>query len=153
VYDVPVFIRHPAGAGAGKVSDLYVQHTDLAAQVLEFAGLEAPKELDGWPFFRAAVKGGKPIRDHVTIGWGPNVTVIQGRWWLNCKVDGRGVLLRDLRSRRPFAANLADRHRAIVRRLYDLALADAAGPIPDYLLDLARKQQDAPGCSALAARE
>ncbi len=152
VYDVPLFIRHPEGIAAGRRSDLFVQHTDMAAQILEFAGLLVPQKLDGRPFYAAATEGGKPIRDHVTVGWGPNVTLIDERWWLNCKVDGTGVLLWDLHDR-PFENNVADDHRDVVRRLYQTAIADAGAPIPEFLMEMARKQQDAPGCSALAARE
>jgi arylsulfatase A-like enzyme len=152
VYDVPIFIRHPEGVGAGVRSDLFVQHTDLAAQVLRPAGVEPPGGLDGKAFFDAAVRGGPGIRDHVTVGWGPNVTVIDDRWWLNCKVDGTGVLLWDLKDS-PFEKNVSDAQRGTVRRLFDLALADAGVPIPEFLLEMARNQQDAPGCSALAARE
>jgi len=147
-----LMVRRPDGVGAGQSSDLFVQHTDMAAQVLQFAGVEVPADLDGKAFFDAAVGGGAPIRDHVTVGWGPNVTVIDGKWWLNCKADGTGVMLWDLRDE-PFEKNVADAHRDVVRRLFDAAVADAGRPIPEWLLEMARNQQDAPGCSALAARE
>ena len=152
VYDVPLFIRHPQGIGAGKRSDLFCQHTDMTAQILEFAGVDVPKGMDGKAFFKPAAKGGKPIRDHVTVAWGPNVTVIDDRWWLNCKVDGTGVLLWDLKGK-PFEKNVADEHREVVRKLYDTAIADAGAPIPEFLTEMARNMEDAPGCSSLAARE
>ena len=152
VYDVPLFIRHPEGTGAGKRSDMFVQHTDMAAQILQFAGLKVPKELDGKVFFDAAVKGGKGIRDHVTIGWGPNITVIDDRWWLNCKVDGTGVLLWNLKDR-PFENNVADKNRELVGEMFGKAIADAGTDIPEFLLEMAANQEDAPGCSDLAARE
>jgi len=153
VHDVPVFIRHPQGLGAGQRSDLFVQHTDLAAQILDFAGLPIPDGLDGKVFYDAAVSGGQPIRDHVTIGWGPNVTVIDDRWWLNCKVDGTGVLLWDMKAKDCFENNVADEHQDVVRKLFAAAVADAGGSIPDWLVEMARNQEDAPGCSSLAARE
>ena len=153
VVDVPVFIRHPDGVGAGRRSNMFIQHTDISAQVLEFADLPVPNEMDGRVFFDAAAGNGKQIRDHVTVAWGPNVTVIDDKWWLNCKVDGSGVLLRDLSSANPFEQNLADQHRDVVRKLYKAALADAKTDLPDFLLEMARNQDDAPGCSDLAARE
>ena len=119
---------------------------------LEFADLPVPNEMDGQVFFDAAAGNGKQIRDHVTVAWGPNVTVIDDKWWLNCKVDGSGVLLRDLSSANPFEQNLADQHRDVVRKLYKAALADAKTDLPDFLLEMARNQDDAPGCSDLAAR-
>ena len=152
VFDVPLLMRHPAGQGAGQRSDLFVQHTDMAAQVLAFAGLDAPAELGSQPFFETAVSGGSGHRDHVTVGWGPDVTVIDGRWWLNCKVDGTGVLLHDTTAPNPFAVNVADDHRDVVRKLFAAAMADAGESVPEYLLEMAKAQADDPGCSSLAAR-
>ncbi len=153
VFDVPLLVRHPDRIGAGKRCDLFIQHTDLGAQILDFAGVEAPEGIDGRCFYGAAVHGGTPIRNHVTVGWGPNVTVIDENWWMNCKADGTGVLLRDLSAEKPFQSNVADDHRDVVRRLFGAAMADAGGEIPEWILEMARKQEDAPGCSALAARE
>ncbi len=153
VFDVPLLIRHPEGIAAGRRSDVRVNHTDLAAQILEFAGVAPPEGIDGQCFFDAAAGGRAGGRDHLTVAWGPNVTVIDDRWWLNCKADGTGVLLRDLHADAPFAANVADDNRDVVRRLFDAAMDDAGGDLPEFLLDMARRQEDAPGCSALAARE
>ena len=153
VFDVPLFIRHPEGIGAGRRSDLFVQHTDVAAQILEFAGQPVSQDLHGKCFFDAAVNGGKPIRESVTVAWGPNVTVIDGKWWLNCKVDGSGVLLHDLTAERPFETNVADDNREVVKKLFQAAMDEAGGEIPDFLMEMAASQKDAPGCSDLAARE
>ncbi|MEI6513487.1 MAG: sulfatase, partial [bacterium] len=110
VYDIPIFIRHPEGIGAGKKSDMYVQHHDISAVIMEAAGVKPVEPMDGIPFYKAALEGGAPIRDHVTVGWGSTPTVIKDNWWLNCKVDGTGVLLRDLSANDPFAATVADKH-------------------------------------------
>jgi len=153
VYDVPILIRFPRAAAAGRRSDMFVNHTDIAASILQAAGVKPKQRLDGFAFLNAAKAGRPGKRDHVTVGWGTNVTVITRRWWLNCKVDGTGVLLRDLKASRPFSKNVADRHRGIVRRLYETALADAGGSFPEWLVDLAARDADAPGCSSLAARQ
>jgi len=153
VYDIPVFIRHPDGAGAGQRSDLLIRHTDISAHILQFASVPVPDDLDGKCFFQQATCRGPAVRDHVTVGWGPNVTVIDDRWWLNCKIDGSGVLLHDLKADAPFDANVADGHRDVVKKLFQAALDDAGNDVPDFVMDMAQKQEDAPGCSALAARE
>jgi arylsulfatase A-like enzyme len=153
VLDVPLLVRHPEGRGAGRTSDLYVQHTDMAAQVLEFAGVPVPADLDGRPFYEAALAGGPPIRDHVTIAWDTAVTVIRGRWWLNGRINGKGVFLHDLEAAEPFARNLADRHPDVAEELHALAVADAAGGFPDWLMARADAGASAPGCSDLAARK
>jgi len=152
VFDIVLFVRHPGGEGAGERSNLLLQHTDVCAQILDFAGVKPAQPIHGQPFWQAAVGGGKPIRDHVTAAWGSAMTVINHRWWMNCKVDGGGVLLRDLNARRPFAENVADSNVEVVQRMYAQGVADAGGGIPNYLLDLAASQSDAPGCSPIAAR-
>ena len=62
------------------------------------------------------------------------------------------ILLHDLEARDPFATNVAREHPDIVDELFARALEDAGGSYPEWLLDLARNQADAPGCSDLAAR-
>jgi arylsulfatase A-like enzyme len=135
VYDIPILIRHPEGIGAGKKSDMYVQHHDISAVIMEATGVKPVEPMDGIPFYKAALEGGPSIRDHVTVGWGSTPTVIKDNWWLNCKVDGTGVLLRDLSVNDPFAANVADKYPEVVDELFAMALKDADGKIPDWLFD------------------
>lgn len=153
VFDVPLIIRHPDGIGAGKRSNMLVQHTDVAAQILDFAGVEPQKSIDGKAFWKSAIENGDSIRDHVTVGWGSAMTVIDHNWWMNCKVNGKGVFLWDLNSEEPFNKNVADDNPEIVRKLFSYGVNDAGGKFPDYILNLANKEADAPGCSELAARE
>ena len=48
---------------------------------------------------------------------------------------------------------MADGHRDVVQRHYAQGLEDSEGEFPEYLLQLADSETDAPGCSALAARD
>jgi len=153
VFDIPIMIRFPKAAGAGRKSDMFVQHIDIAAGIVQAAKAKSPHKLDGVAFFNRAKAGKAGKRDHVTVGWGSTLTVITKRWWLSCKVDGTGVLLHDLATAQPFAGNVVDKHPRVAAKLFDTALADAGGQFPDWLIELARKQDDAPGCSALAARK
>ncbi len=151
VFDIPLFVRHPEGRGAGKRSSAIVQHHDLSAEVLRFAGIQPPEPMDGIPFLDEALRG-QETRDHATVGWGAGVTVITKGWFFNCKVDGSGPFLYDLKARSPYEGNVADASPEVVRELFQKAVDDAGGRYPDYLLAIARNQKDAPGCSALAAR-
>jgi len=151
VYDIPLFVRHPEGEGAGERSDAIVQHHDLSAEMLHFAGVEPPRSLSGLPFLKEALAGDE-IRDHATVGWGTGVTVISKQWYMNCKVDGTGPFLFDLTAEAPYGANVAKEHPGVVRDLFETAVKDAGGEFPGFLMELARDQKDAPGCSALAAR-
>jgi hypothetical protein len=151
VCDIPLLIRHPEGRGAGTRSDMLVQHHDLPAEILHAAGVEPPQPLDGQPFFEQALAG-EPGRDHATVGWGASVTVFTDRWHFNCKVDGTGAFLHDLMSPSPLEANVADKQPLVVQEFFRMAVNDAGGSFPPYLVELARSQKDAPGCSALVAR-
>ena len=51
------------------------------------------------------------------------------------------------------ATNLADREPGLCRELFTLARDEARGPFPDFLLGLAAETRDAPGCSAVCARD
>jgi arylsulfatase A-like enzyme len=152
VYAVPLMIRFPSAEHAGKTSDIFVQHHDIAATILELAEADPPAEMDGRPFLREAVKGNPGPREHVTVGWGSTPTVITDRWWFNGKADGTGALLYDLQAAEPFARNVADEHVDVANRLFAQAKADAGGSFPEWLVELARSEKDAPGCSDLAAR-
>ncbi len=153
VFDVPLMLRFPKAEHAGTKCDAFVQHTDMAASILEAAGVQAPAEIEGSSFLDYAPSGGQGPRDHVTVGWGSTPTVIDNRWWFNCKVDGSGVLLYDLSAEDPFAKSVADDHPEVVRELFKTAEEDAKGGFPRWLLDLAHDQADAPGCSDIAARD
>jgi len=111
-----------------------------------------PSQVTGVSFLQDALHGESGTRDHATVAWGSAVTVITDSWWLNCKVDGTGVLLWDLRVADPFADNVAGSFPGIVNDLFAQAVADAGGSFPDWLLKLAQDQGDAPGCSDLVAR-
>jgi arylsulfatase A-like enzyme len=144
VFELPLLVRLPDGERGGHVESRFVQHVDISASVLDAAGLSCD-DVDGRPLFAAD-------REHVTVGWGSSPTVIDDRWWMNCKADGSGVFLYDLTADDPFAVNVADDHPDQVDVLFATALADAGGAFPEWILELAAAAQDAPGCSLMAAR-
>ena len=152
VLALPLMIRFPRAEAAGKTSDMLVQHTDMAAAILDAAGVEPVQALDGVSFLDDAAAGKPGPRQHVTVGWGSQPTVITKRWWLNCKIDGTGVMLYDLNVPDPFARNVAGDHPAVVNDLFSLAVQDAKGGFPEWLMQIAQTQADAPGCSDLVAR-
>jgi arylsulfatase A-like enzyme len=152
VHDIPLLVRFPGAEHGGTRADQCVQHHDIFATVLEAAGVDVPDGTDAISFLGDAASGGTGARDHATVGWGSALTLMTERWWLNCKVDGTGVLLHDLNAADPFEANVADGNRAVVDELFGAATRDAKGGFPDWILELARSQEDAPGCSELAAR-
>lgn len=153
VMDLPLFIRFPGAQHAGITCDIFVQFHDITAAILDAVGVQPAAPIDGISFLPAALAGQPWPRKHVTVGWGTTPTVITDRWWLNCKMDGTGALLYDLRDTYPFARSVARKYPEMVKSLFALAQEDARGGFPDWLLDLAKRQADAPGCSDLAARK
>ena len=152
MYDIALMIRFPKARYAGATSNMFVQHHDITAAILETANVKAPTEIDGISFLENAIGGKSGPRDHVTVGWGAAVTVITDRWWFNGKVDGTGAFLYDLKNAQPFIRNVADDNTDVVNHLFAQAKEDAGGSFPEWLVELARTQTDAPGCSELAAR-
>ncbi len=153
VYETPLLIRFPGAKHAGRVSDIFVQHTDITATVLEAAGAEPPEPLDGISFLETAVSDKPGHRDHVTIGWGTTPTVITDEWWFNCTVLGTKCLLYDLKAEDPFARNVAQENPQVIEELFLIARGDAGGSFPDWIIQLAQQDADAPGCTVLAARK
>jgi arylsulfatase A-like enzyme len=150
-YEVPLLVRHPQRVNAGTVCNAFVQHHDIAATALDACGLKPPAPIDGKSFWQLAFAGGPPIRDHVTVGWGSAMTVIDDRWWLNAKINKRGAFLYDTPRPAPAARNLAETRPDVAERLFAIGEADARGGFPEYLLRMAESAEDAPGCSPFAA--
>jgi len=144
VYDIPLMVRLPGGEHGGTRSDHFVQHHDIGAEILEAAGVEPPAEIEGIPFIKNAVSGKAGQRDHVTVSWGSAVAVINDRWWFDCRADGSGPLLRDVKQPAPFTSNVAADNPETVKELFDVAKADATGGFPEYILELARTQPNIP---------
>lgn len=150
-FEVPLMVRHPAGLGAGTRCDAFVQHHDIAATVLDATGVAAPEPIDGKSFYRSAFMNAPAARDHVTVGWGSAITVIDDNWWFNSKIDGRGAFLYDTPRPAIGADNLAEKHPDVAKRMFEIGAADAKGGFPEYLLNWTAYFADASGCSPFAA--
>jgi len=153
VYDIPLLIRHPKGEGRGKRSDIMINHTDITAFILDFLGIKPKQLIDGKNFWKNAIKGKPEIRDHITVAWGPSITVIDKKWWLNCLVNGKGVFLYNLEKDPDLAKNIANENKEIVDILYSKAIKDAKRNIPNFVMESAEKAEISPGCSPIAARK
>lgn len=149
-FQVPLMIRHPAGAGAGTRCDALVQAHDIAPTVLEATGVKVSQPMDGRSFLGTAFRGEPPIREHVTVGWGASFTVIDDHWWFNAKVDGSGALLYPV-SRALDQPSIAGEHPELVRRLFATGRADAAGGFPEFLIQRAASVPDLPGSASFNA--
>ena len=67
--DIPFFIRHPEGKGAGQTSDYFASTHDVAPTILDATGLAPPQNLDGQPL-TLLLEGSEPQpRSHFTLGY------------------------------------------------------------------------------------
>ena len=73
------------------------------------------------------------------------------RMWFNWQRERKGPFLYNLKKDPGMKKNVADTNREIVNRLFSLAVQDAGGTFPDYIIETAEQAEDIPGCSALAA--
>lgn len=144
-FHLPLMIRHPGRLGAGTQCDAWVQAHDLAPTVLEATGLSTPTPIDGKSFYKTAFAGGAPIRDHVTVGWGAAMTVVDDTWWFNAKIDGTGALLFPASRSPGEVPSVAADHPDVLRSMFRTGTADAGGTFPQFLLDRAATIPDAVG--------
>lgn len=142
VADLVMMVRHPKGTGSGTACDALVYNLDLTPTLLDVTGVEPKVPLDGkslWPL----VTEGRRGRDHVTIGWGPLITVITDEWWYNASIWGESELLYRVATDPLLEHEIHADQPKICGELRELAIADAGGSIPAAFADYHSK----PGCT------
>ena len=148
VADLVMMIRHPQGQAAGTVYDGLLYNHDLTAMLLSMAGVAPWQPIDGIDFWPKVLAGDRAAREHVTVGWGPLVTVITDAWWYNANIWGEGELLYDVRKDRDLGHSLAEDRPDVCRELRALAIEDAGGAIPEAFA----QYHDKPGCTPFEDR-
>jgi arylsulfatase A-like enzyme len=152
VFTIPLLLRLPGARLGGTVSSGWVQHHDITATLLDFAGVTPAQPLDGRSVLRTVAGDAPQVRDHIVAGWGAGVLVATDEWWLSIKANGRGALLYPRgEANDPEAVSVAEAHPEAVEMLFGLALDEAGGTFPDLMLHAADREADAPGCSPVAA--
>ncbi len=158
VADLVMMIRPPGSAGVSPASgragvspvaggtrcDALCYNHDLVTTLLSLMGEGSPEGMEGIDLL-PVVRGEAPGRDHVTIGWGPDVTMIDDKWWCNALFWGGLPLVYDLESDPGLTTNVAEQHPEVVERAVEIFLQDAGGEFPEYLKTAARM----PGCTPL----
>jgi arylsulfatase A-like enzyme len=125
VADLVMMIRHPSGEGAGQVCDKLMYNIDITRTLFDLIGVEPAQDMDGVNVWPTVMSGEGEIRDHITMAWGSNITVIKDKWWYNANVFGEAELLNDLEEDPDLTVNLADQHPEICKEMLDLAIEDA----------------------------
>jgi arylsulfatase A-like enzyme len=133
VTDIPFFIRHPEGIGAGQTSDYYASTHDVAPTILGFLDIEPQQELDGQDL-SVVLDGGEPeARPHFTLGYHDHVWARDDRYVMFSTNQGDEAKLYDLQNDPGMNHDLAGAEPNIVKRMFEgYVLRDAGGPLPTY---------------------
>ena len=148
VADLVMMLRHPEGQGAGKTYDGLLYNLDLTTTLLSLAGVQPAQPMDGIDFWPEVLSGDGAGRGHVTVGWGPLITVVTDTWWYNASIWGEGELLYAVRDDPQLEHSLAEEQPGVCRDLLGLAIQDAGGTIPEAFAGYHNK----PGCTPFEDR-
>ena len=129
--DIPFFIRHPEGKGAGQTSDYFASTHDVAPTILDNLDLLPPQPMDGQSLTRL-LEGSEPeARPHFTLGYNEYVWARDDRYVMFGVDDRSDPRLYDLRSDPDMDENIAGDNPDIVKRMFDdYILKDAGGSLP-----------------------
>jgi arylsulfatase A-like enzyme len=133
VTDIPFFIRHPEGKGAGQTSDYYASTHDVAPTILGALGIEVPGAVGGQDL-SVLLDGGEPeLREHFTLGYDEYVWTRDDRYVMVSRNDGAQARLYDLTTDPGMNRDIAGEHPDVARRMFEgYVLRDAGGPLPRY---------------------
>jgi arylsulfatase A-like enzyme len=131
--DIPFFIRHPEGAGAGETSDFYASTHDVAPTVLGVLGIEPPQPMDGQDL-SVILDGGAPEeRSHFTLGYDDYVWARDSQYAMISRNDRSEAKLYDLQTDPKMNEDIAGENPDVVKRMFDdYVLKDAGGSLPRY---------------------
>jgi arylsulfatase A-like enzyme len=134
VTDIPFFIRHPGGKGAGQTSAFYASTHDVTPTILSFLGIEPQQPLDGQDL-SAVLDGGEPDqqREHFTLGYNDHVWARDDRYVMFSLNDGSEAKLYDVQADPEQRNDIAVDEPNIVKCMFEgYVLRDAGGPLPTY---------------------
>ena len=131
---IPLMVRHPRGAGAGKRIRELVYTLDVPATVCAAAGTAPDSGLEGQSLLPLIEGGHFESRDYLTCRYSNSVWYRDERNWYFSNVHWENVRLFDLESSEPFSETIARRAADRVRLAQSRILEDAGGELPKYPL-------------------
>jgi arylsulfatase A-like enzyme len=133
VTDIPFYIRHPEGKGAGKTSDYYASTHDVAPTILGSLGIKTQQEMDGQDL-SPLLEGSEPgSRSHFTLGYNDHVWARDERYVMFCTNQGADAKLYDVEKDPGMHRDIAGVEPNVVKRMFEgYILRDAGGPLPTY---------------------
>jgi arylsulfatase A-like enzyme len=131
--DIPFFIRHPEGKGAGEVSDYYASTHDVAPTILSALGMEPPRPVEGRDLSVLLDNEEPEERPHFTLGYSEFVWARDESYAMFGRNDGSGAKLYDLSADPAMDTDLASERPDMVEQMFEgYVIEDAGGPLPTY---------------------
>ena len=129
--DIPFFIRHPEGKGAGQTSDFFASTHDVAPTILGAIGLLPIQQMDG-QYLTVLLEGAEPPpRRHFTLGYNEYVWARDRRYAMFGRNDRSDLKLYDLMRDPGMDEDIAGDNPDIVKHMFDdYILKDAGGSLP-----------------------
>ena len=129
--DIPFFIRHPGGKGAGQTSDYFASTHDVAPTILGAIDLLPTQKMEGQSLIGLLEDSGPEPRDHFTLGYDEYVCARDEKYAMFGRNDRTGLKLYDLESDPGMNHDIAGDNGDIVERMFDdYILEDAGGSLP-----------------------
>jgi arylsulfatase A-like enzyme len=135
VAELVCFLRFPDGSYAGKTNDEFIYNIDIAPTILSFLGIAIPENMDGIDVLPIIGGNADKRRSHVSTGWRNDIMVRTEKYWYVGRLDRSEEMLFDLINDPDFIMNLAPEKRSICKDMNSLALEDANGEIPKYVMN------------------
>ena len=135
VADLVLFIRDPKGRNAGHRVDDFVYDMDVTPTILSFLGLDIPQEMEGVNLIPVMDDQKHTNRDHLTVAYRNNVVVKTRTFWYIGRLDRSEEMLFDIQNDPELTRDLAGEKQNVCEKMHRLALEDAKGPIPEYIMN------------------
>ena len=144
--DIPLFIKHPSGQGAGQRVEQFVYNVDTFATALALLGVTPPVEVPSrnvWPLVQSRVQSPESreqppgtldsgLGTFVVTGFNYDVMVHTERWGYIARSDGTNARLYDLKADPGWHTDVAADHAAQVKEFHQLVEHEAGGALPRY---------------------
>ena len=127
--DVPLIVRRPDGADAGRRVDSFTQHQDIAPTVLSALGVAPRVTMPGADLLGLAAGRVRP-REHVACGYHDYSWCRDGRYVYITRNDGADAQLFDMETDPAQEHNLAGEDRGVLKSMHQKLIAHAGGPLP-----------------------
>jgi arylsulfatase A-like enzyme len=133
VTDVPFFVRHPEGKGAGQESDYFASTHDVAPTILGFLGIDPESPMEGQDLSVLLEDEDPPPRPHFTLGYHDYVWARDDRYVMFSRNDQANTKLFDVQEDPEMRQDIAAGYPGVVGRMYEgYVLRDAGGSLPNY---------------------